>query len=405
MGDRPQILIVGGGSTGAGTARDLAMRGLDVTLIERDGLASGATGRMHGLLHSGARYADTDPESAQTCIEENRVLREIAGHCLSDTGGLFVQHPADPPEYIERKQTACEECSIPVERLDGDQAREREPELAEEVTSALAVPDAAVDPCRLMAATALSAERHGADIETNTRTDDVVRSDGTVERVRLESGGEARTTTVDHVVNATGPWTDSVAAMADVDVPVRQSKGALAVLDTDAVGTVVNRCRPRGEGDIAVPHPGGTILGATDIDVDDPDTFEESAAELELLVEELTPVLPAVGEATVADAYWGVRPLFDPAGEDATASVSRGFEIIDHERRDGLAGFTTVIGGKFTTHRLIAERVADHVCETVGVDAPCLTAGEQLPGHVDDPIDEGVLDRFDVAPPMRRWSV
>ena len=84
------VLVVGGGGTGTGTARDLAARGVDVTLVERGGLASGTSGRSHGLLHSGARYAESDPEGAVECREENEILRDIAGQWIDDTGGLFL---------------------------------------------------------------------------------------------------------------------------------------------------------------------------------------------------------------------------------------------------------------------------------------------------------------------------
>jgi len=93
MATDTEVLVLGGGSTGCGIARDLARRGLEVTLVERGTLTDGTTGRMHGLLHSGGRYAVSDRASARECIEENEVLREIAGHCVEETGGLFVQRP------------------------------------------------------------------------------------------------------------------------------------------------------------------------------------------------------------------------------------------------------------------------------------------------------------------------
>lgn len=83
------VIIIGGGATGAGIARDCALRGLSVTLLERHDIATGATGRNHGLLHSGARYAVTDDESARECIAENQILKRIARHCIEPTDGLF----------------------------------------------------------------------------------------------------------------------------------------------------------------------------------------------------------------------------------------------------------------------------------------------------------------------------
>src|SRR5574344_1199738 len=101
------VIIVGGGITGAGTARDCALRGLRVLLIERFDIATGATGRNHGLLHSGARYAVTDQESATECIKENMILKRIANHCVDDTSGLFLTLPEDDLAYQDTFVKAC----------------------------------------------------------------------------------------------------------------------------------------------------------------------------------------------------------------------------------------------------------------------------------------------------------
>ena len=93
------VIIIGGGATGAGVARDCSLRGLKTLLLERGDIATGATGRNHGLLHSGARYAVTDRESAEECIKENMILRRIARHCVEPTDGLFISLPEDGLEF------------------------------------------------------------------------------------------------------------------------------------------------------------------------------------------------------------------------------------------------------------------------------------------------------------------
>ncbi|HEC1403206.1 TPA: FAD-dependent oxidoreductase, partial [Enterobacter hormaechei] len=111
MSDSPvneaDVIIIGGGATGAGMARDCARRGLRTLLLERFDIATGATGRNHGLLHSGARYAVTDPESARECISENRILRRIARHCVEETDGLFITLPEDEMAYQATFTEAC----------------------------------------------------------------------------------------------------------------------------------------------------------------------------------------------------------------------------------------------------------------------------------------------------------
>src|SRR6056297_1812520 len=184
------VLVVGGGSTGTGIARDLAMRGVDVTLVEKGNLTHGTTGRMHGLLHSGGRYAVADQASAKECIQETRVLEEIASHCVEETGGLFVKRPEDSEAYFERKLRGCDECDIPTEVLSGREAREREPYLAKDVDKAITVPDGAIDPFRLCVANAISAENHGARIETHAEVTDLLVEAGEVVgvEVRQRSG-------------------------------------------------------------------------------------------------------------------------------------------------------------------------------------------------------------------------
>src|SRR5512139_1858326 len=110
-----EVLVIGGGSTGTGVLRDLALRGFQCILIERRDLAHGTTGRYHGLLHSGGRYVVKDPQAARECYEENLILRRIMPHCIEDTGGFFVLTPWDDPAYAPRFQEGCRQAGIPVE--------------------------------------------------------------------------------------------------------------------------------------------------------------------------------------------------------------------------------------------------------------------------------------------------
>ena len=191
MASVPHIAVIGGGSTGIGIARDLSMRGLDVTLVEQGNLTHGTTGRMHGLLHSGGRYAVSDQASATECIEENRVLRDIASHCVEMTGGMFVKRPEDTEEYFQKKLSGCEACDIPTAVISGKRAREREPYLAKDIDKAISVPDGAVDPFRLVVANAASAQEHGARIETHTKVTDLLVEDGEIVGIEVEHGAKS----------------------------------------------------------------------------------------------------------------------------------------------------------------------------------------------------------------------
>ncbi|WP_134670610.1 anaerobic glycerol-3-phosphate dehydrogenase subunit GlpA [Halorussus marinus] len=413
-----EVVVVGGGSTGCGVARDLAMRGLDVTLVEKGNLTHGTTGRMHGLLHSGGRYAVSDQSSARECIAENRVLREIAGHCVEMTGGQFVQLEGDPDEYFEEKLAGCRECGIPAEVLTGQQARAEEPYLTDDVKRSIRVPDGAVDPFRLCVGNAASAERHGARIETHAEVVDVLADGDDVfgVQVRHDSGpgkrehartGERERITAEYVVNATGAWAGQIGELAGVDVAVRPSKGAMVVMNCRQVDTVVNRCRPKGDADIVVPHETTAILGTTDVEVEDPEDYPEERWEVDLMIDELSALVPILREARTVRSFWGVRPLYEPPGtgtRDPT-DITRDYFLLDHAERDGLSGFASIVGGKFTTYRLMAEEIADHVCAELGVSASCRTADEPLPGSEDFTVLREYMDEFGLRSPVGRRSV
>jgi glycerol-3-phosphate dehydrogenase len=397
----PDVLVIGGGATGAGTTRDLALRGTDAMLIDRGGLSSGTSGRSHGLLHSGARYAKSDPRGAAECIEENRILRGIAGACIRETGGLFVSLADDSDEYFEEKRAACEEVGIPAEPLDPDEARETVPDLAEDVEGVLRVPDSVIYPSRLVAANALDAADHGATIQPQAPVESVTVEDGAVTAV--EVGGEVDDTVrPSYVVNAAGAWAGKVAAMAGLEVDMQPTRGVMVSVEYDDLGPVLNRCRSPDDGDIIVSHEAEAVLGTTSVPVGDPDDYERARWEVERSVEECAAMLPAVADAPVVREWWGVRPLYAPDESDRDGrGISRGFFRLDHAE-DGVDNAVSVVGGKLTTYRQMAASTADLVCDRLGVDAECQTADRELP-RVDDPerLDEAV-ERFDGQGPTDR---
>jgi glycerol-3-phosphate dehydrogenase len=381
------VLVVGGGATGAGIARDLALRGVEVTLVERGALAGGTSGRSHGLLHSGARYAESDPEGAAECLDENRILRETAGACVRETDGLFVSLAEDDPGYFAEKRAACESVGIPVETLDGNRARELVPDLSPTVERALRVPDAVVSPSRLVAANAADARASGATVHTNAPVEGIETADGRVTAVAV-GGRVDRRLEPDYVVNATGPFAGSVAAMAGVDVDMDPTRGVMVSVEYDGLGPVLNRCREPADGDIVVPHEREAVLGTTSVPVGDPEDYPTEDWEVETSVAECAAMLPPVADAPVRRTWWGVRPLYGPEeAERGERGISRGFFVLDH---DAVGNMASVVGGKLTTYRAMAAATADLVCERLGVDAAATTADRPLPG-ADDP---GRLDEF-----------
>lgn len=375
--DSTQVVIIGGGATGAGLLWDLSLRGIPAVLLEQRDLANGATGRCHGLLHSGGRYAVKDPEAAAECIAENRILKRIAPHCVEDCGGLFVQCRGDDPTFFEQWRRAAATLGIPSSALTAEAARALEPNLAPDQLGAFTTPDAHVDVFRLVQANLEAALARGARVRTYAEVRKIDVQGGRVRGVlfRDTRSGEEHELHCEVVVNASGGWAREVAALAGVDVPLRCDKGSLLVLNHRLSGRVLNRCRKAGDGDILVPAGPVCILGTSSITVPGPEGLNSTAEEIHKLLRLGEAMVPALAEARVMRVFAGVRPLYIPSGaaQAAGRQVSRGFVLLDHGERDGVDGFFSVLGGKLTTYRLMAARAADAVAAQLGVDAACST--------------------------------
>jgi glycerol-3-phosphate dehydrogenase len=405
MEEKLDVLVIGGGATGVGICRDLSMRGLSVMLVEKSGLCDGTSGRSHGLLHSGARYANSDKEGARECIEENRIIKEIGGLCIEDTGGMFVQLKSDDDKYFREKVNSCEEIGIPTEVIGGDIARNIEPKLSNKVQRAMKVPDSAIYPSRLVSATAKSAENNGGEIYINSPVEDIIVGDNEIKEVEI--GGEFDGSVYpDYVVNSTGAWAEQCAELAGLEVSMKPTKGVMVSVDFPDLNTVINRCRITNDGDIVIPHQNQAVLGTTSVEVDKPENYTKEDWEVDLMFKECGNMIPELSDEDIERTYWGVRPLYDPdeshrSDSDNTGknrSISRGFNLIDHTD-DGVNNFCTVVGGKLTTHRLMAEETSDFLASKFGNDSDCRTHIEKLPYINDETnLDQLVREYSAVSP-------
>ncbi len=386
------VIIIGGGATGAGTARDCAMRGLKTVLVERLDFTAGATGRNHGLLHSGARYAHTDPESAAECIKENIILRRIARHCVEDTGGLFVTLPEDSLDYQNAFVSDCAKAGIRADVLDPKEALRMEPSVNPDIIGAVKVPDGAIDPFRLTTANILDARLHGADIITYHEVVGFEKEQDRIIGVRLRShlNGEVTTIYGKVTVNACGIWGHHVAELAGIKVNMYPAKGALLIFGHRVNNMVINRCRKPADADILVPGDTICVIGTTStrIPFSEIDKMEVTPDEVDLLLSEGIKLSPRLAQTRILRAYAGVRPLVAADHDPTGRSISRGIVCLDHAKRDGVEGFITITGGKLMTYRLMAEEATDLVCKKLGVERKCETAEKPLPGSEPDAKDE-----------------
>jgi glycerol-3-phosphate dehydrogenase len=382
------VLVIGGGATGAGVAWDAALRGFDVVLVDRRDLAEGTSGRFHGLLHSGGRYAVKDPRAAEECIVENRILRRIAADCIEDTGGLFVTTPWDDPGYADRFAQGCAETGVDCEEIGVREALRQEPRLNPRISRAFRVPDASIDVWKTVWAMAHGAQQRGARILPYHEVTAIVRDGDVVTGARARDArtGEELAVSARVTVNATGAWAGQIADLAGIEgVRVFPGRGIMIAMNHRLVNTVVNRCQMPTDGDIIVPIRTVSVIGTTDQHTDDPDDHTVPEHEVDAMLDDGEKLIPGFRSARALRVWTGVRPLFEDAkaSDTDTRDVTRAHALLDHVQRDGVHGIVTITGGKLTTCRLMAEETVDAVCRHLGEDRPCRTAATSLPGSED----------------------
>ena len=378
------VIVIGGGITGAGTARDCALRGLKTLLVERSDLTTGATGRNHGLLHSGARYAVTDQESATECIKENMILRKVARHCVEETDGLFITLPEDDLSFQNTFIDACTRAGIRAEAIDPEEAKRLEPSVNKTLIGAVRVPDGSVDPFRLTTANALDARLHGAEVLTYHEVIDFIKDGKRVVGVKLLNNRTKETVEVFAyiTINAGGIWGHRIAAMAGATVNMFPAKGALLIFGHRVNNLVLNRCRKPADADILVPGDTICVIGTTSsrVPYEEIDNMQVTPEEVDLLLREGEKLAPCLANTRILRAYAGVRPLVAADNDPSGRSISRGIVCLDHETRDDIPGFITITGGKLMTYRLMAEWATDLAWKKLGNTKKCQTAEICLPG-------------------------
>ena len=379
------VIIIGGGATGAGTFRDCLMRGIPAILVEKNDLASGTTGRNHGLLHSGARYAIKDPASALECIAENRILKQIASHCIEDTGGLFVALDDDDPVYGDQLLASCKETGIECREISRQRALQIEPNLNPEIVRAFTAPDATIDPFRLVSANVLDARERGGEVFTHTHVEKIETDKEGVTGVICSdrSTGQQFNIRGKIVVNATGVWGEKVCKTAGIEMRMFPSKGSLIIFDYRVNRVVVNACRMPADADIFVPGDTVSLIGTTSrkIAYHEIDTIDVDEEEIATLLAGAERLVTNVSKTRLLRAYCGVRPLIALDKEETDGrAISRGIVLLDHGERDGLRGLLSIVGGKLMTYRLMAEKTTDLICQKLNISTQCQTQIVPLPG-------------------------
>ena len=380
----PHVVVIGGGGTGAAVCHDLCLRGFRVSLFERGELTSGSTGRHHGLLHSGARYALDDREVAHECITESRILQRITSGVIERNFGLFVALKEEEFALVERFRSACADADIETRLLKPQEALAMVPRLNPHLRAAVLTPDATLDAFRLPLQFFATARHNGAKIYPFTPVRAIEQTNGRVSAVRVyDLAAQAeRLVACDMIVNAGGAWAGQIGTLADREIPLTPGPGIMVAVQGRLTDMVINRLAPPSDGDILVPQRTLTIAGTTNSHTTDPDRLETTEEDTERMIACATEFLPDFRTARVQAVWSAARPLAGTRARNSARTMSRRFVCIDHAKdAKPLEGMVSITGGKATTLRAMAEHTVDLVCAKTGLTRPCSTAEQMLLPH------------------------
>ena len=393
--DHYDVIVLGGGVNGCGTARDLAMRGRSVLLLEKSDLACGASGANSGMIHGGIRYMLSDRHVTELACRDSGYIQRIAPHLLFRIPFLMpFTSRTEEATLVERATWYATEVYVgtydqyqplkrgkPSTRLSTEELYRLEPALRPGLAGAVTFDEWGIDSHRLCVLNALSAQRHGAQVRTWTEAREVIAEGGRAVGVRFRDAltgemGEARAPAV---YNATGAWSPAFARRNGARVPMRPGKGVHLTLDRRFSNYGITCTAVDGRQMFVMPHENDSIVGTTDDDYyGDPDDLKVTEDEVEYLLEGIEHAVPAIRSARILRAWAGIRTTLYEYGklEDA---LSREHAIYDHAS-EGARNLFTMIGGKLASYRVQSQELTDLVARILGIDRPCRTHLEPLPG-------------------------
>lgn len=388
------LLVIGGGINGVGIARDAALRGLSVALVEKNDWSWGTSARSTRLIHGGLRYLEQyDFALVHEGLKERELLLQNAPHLVRPLPFLTPIYDGDRHSWLTVKlgmilyDLLSWRKSMPRHRsFSAEETLRLEPTLEPEgLRGGMLYYDGQVDfPERLCVANVIDAIEHGAQAANHARVTGFLREGGKMAGAMVEDTLTGRTYPIRArvVVNAAGPWADQLACLADAEYrpKLRRTEGIHLVVPAFTRHAVVMLARRDGRVFFAVPWRGYQLVGTTDTDFDgDLDRLSASVDDVSYLVEETRRRFPTARLDEIAYTTSGVRALVRQPGARNPSATSRRHLVYRHTSR-GNENLISVLGGKLTAYRRVAEEAVDRVCELLGQRRPGSTAHRPLPG-------------------------
>jgi glycerol-3-phosphate dehydrogenase len=388
------LIIIGGGIIGTGIARDAALRGLRTLLVEREDFACGTTSRSTRLIHGGLRYLRMlDFKLVRQDLHEREILLKIAPHLVHRLEFVIPLLRSEPvyrfilPFGLRLYNLLSHGTSLPLcNRFSVKDTMMLEPSLKNTggLTGSFLYYDCQSEYTeRLCIENVLDAAGKGATILNHAVMNELLQKDGTVSGIKVKDAltGEEYRAGGRLVLNTAGPWADLIWQKlgAGFTEKIRKTKGIHLLARKISDNALVLFAKSDGRLFFVVPWLNYSLIGTTDTDyTGDLDKVYADKADVDYLVSETQHYFPDFKKSDIYYTFAGLRALV-PKGKNQS-STSRAHSLVDHERRDGLKGFLSIIGGKNTAYRGIAEEAVDMICTKLGKQAACITAQTPLPG-------------------------
>jgi glycerol-3-phosphate dehydrogenase len=387
------VIVIGGGIVGAGIARDAALRGFYTLLLEKEDFAYGTTSRSSRLIHGGLRYLkQLDLGLVYQDLREREILLSIAPHLVSPLAFIIPVSSSEPlqrailPFGLLLYDLLFFRKSLPSHRrLSRRETLEFEPGLEPRgLAGSYLYYDCQVPFAeRLCLENALCASEHGATVLNHAKVVGLLRDNNSVSGVRVQDAisGESYQVKARIVINATGHWVESVTDMLGKAARpmIRRTKGIHLITPQVSRHAVVLFALSDGRLFFVIPWQGYSLIGTTDTDyAGNLDAVEANAEDVNYLLTEARRIFPGINSNDIFYTSAGLRALAYSIRKPS--NVSRSHKFIDHERKDGVKGFISVLGGKITAYRAVAEQAVDLACGKLGAQAKCSTAETPLPG-------------------------
>jgi len=395
------LAVIGGGMIGTGVARDAAMRGLRTVLFEKEDFCYGTSGRSSRMIHGGLRYlVNYDLGLVREGLREREILLKLAPHLVTPLRFIIPVYGESFLHKMKLKigmilyDLLSYDKSLPSHRyLSKEQALKAEPALAENrLQGAYVYYDSQIALTeRLCMENVISARNHGALLLNHAKIVGLVKKDDVVRGVKVKDAlsGKSAEFRSRLVVNVGGPWLDEVVEeVRRKKAPLARTTKGIHLVTPKVTNDAVALFASDGRAYFVMPWLGFELIGTTDTDYEeDMDAVKAEVADVNYLRTEIQKAFPRTSWDRIFYTIAGVRSLLREEGVKES-SVSRRHVIYDHEKEENVKGLISVIGGKLTAYRDIAEDIVDAASHKLGMSAASTTAQEKLPGA-----DQAELER------------